>query len=178
MLRLICCTNASHRIGVRLFCSSFGPPARRPLRRALRSSASILIGTLSLALRFPDIIGPSPFRHGNLRPVSITTTDSAQCRLIVETVTTEKGRQKKVDRRDVHPNPLRVSGANPGRKVPQCQDTYATKSSDPPILLHRVPPPKESMKVPRESLLIDEDTGSGLVRHSPWVTCLHLVVVP
>jgi hypothetical protein len=64
------------------------------------------------------------------------------------------------------------------RKVPQCQDTSAMKSSDPPILLHRVPPPKESMKVPRESLLIDEDTGSGLVRHSPWVICLHLVVVP
>jgi hypothetical protein len=56
-------------------------------------------------------------------------------------------------------------------------DTYAAKSSDPPISLHRIPPPKESMKVLRESLLVDENTGSVVVRHSPWVTCLHLVVV-
>jgi hypothetical protein len=33
------------------------------------------------------------------------------------------------------------------------------------------------MKVLRESLLVDENTGSVVVRHSPWVTCLHLVVV-
>ena len=33
------------------------------------------------------------------------------------------------------------------------------------------------MKVLRESLLVDEDTGSGAVRHSSWVTCLQIVVV-
>jgi hypothetical protein len=52
-----------------------------------------------------------------------------------------------------------------------------TKSSDPPIFLHRIPPPKESIKVVRESLLVNEDTGSGAVRHSSWVTGLHIVVV-
>jgi hypothetical protein len=56
-------------------------------------------------------------------------------------------------------------------------DTYATKSSDPPISLHRIPPPKETTKVLRESPLVDENTDSIVVRHSPWVTCLHLVVV-
>jgi hypothetical protein len=28
-----------------------------------------------------------------------------------------------------------------------------------------------------ESLLMDEDTGAGEVRHSSWVTCLELIVV-
>jgi hypothetical protein len=33
------------------------------------------------------------------------------------------------------------------------------------------------MKVLRESLLVDEDTGSAVVRHSSWATGLHILVV-
>jgi hypothetical protein len=43
--------------------------------------------------------------------------------------------------------------------------------------LHQIPPPKESMKALRESLLVIENTGSYVIRHSPCVTGLHLVVV-
>jgi hypothetical protein len=58
-----------------------------------------------------------------------------------------------------------------------CKELCKTKSSVPPMFFHRNPPPKESMKVVRESLLVDENTGSGVVRHSPWVTGQHIVVV-
>jgi hypothetical protein len=69
-------------------------------------------------------------------------------------------------------------GADSGqaRSTPMFRN-LSTKSSDPPVFLHRIPPPKESMKVLRESPLVDEDTGSGAVRHSSWVIGVHSVVV-
>src|ERR1700691_3129560 len=47
------------------------------------------------------------------------------------------------------------------------------------VPLHRVPPPKESMKgVLRESLLVGKHSGSSQLRHSSWVTVGPIVVVP
>ena len=46
------------------------------------------------------------------------------------------------------------------------------------VPLHRVPPPKESMKgVLRESLLVGKHSGSSQLRHSSWVTARAIVVV-
>jgi hypothetical protein len=75
-----------------------------------------------------------------------------------------------------HQEGANPSKSTPDEKYPNVQKPV-TKSSDPPVFPHQIPPPKESMKVLRESLPVDEDTRSGAVRHSSWVTGLHILVV-
>jgi hypothetical protein len=74
------------------------------------------------------------------------------------------------------PQHLWINGPGSPADGDQLSETYAMKSSESPGSLHRIPPPKESMKVLRESLLIDENTGSGAVRYSSGGTGLHIVV--